>query len=195
MMGPSSKLDDYIIVKKSAIPAVICDNVISNIENDQWRKHTWYNKVQDATYSEDTQELSVLDITIQMQQLLNPFMMQAFNEYVDKVKYGESNSNTSEIAYQFSTIRFNKYEEGQLMRQHHDHIYSIFDGDRKGIPVISFIINFNDGYDGADLVFWDDYVVPLGKGDILMFPSLFLYPHKVTEMKSGIRYSGVSWAW
>ena len=43
------------------------------------------------------------------------------------------------------------------MRQHHDHIYSIFDGDRKGIPVISFVINFNDGYDGADLVFWDDY--------------------------------------
>ena len=152
-MGPSSNLDDYIIVKKSAIPAVICDDVISKIENDQWRKHTWYNKVQDSTYSEDTQELSVLDITIQMQQLLNPFMMQAFNEYVDKVKYGESNSNTSEIAYQFSTIRFNKYEEGQLMRQHHDHIYSIFDGDRKGIPVISFIVNFNDGYDGADLVF------------------------------------------
>ena len=95
MMGPSSNLDDYIIVKKSAIPAVICDDVISKIENDQWRKHTWYNKVQDTTYSEDTQELSVLDITIQMQQLLNPFMMQAFNEYVDKVKYGERNSNLS----------------------------------------------------------------------------------------------------
>ena len=46
MMGPSSKLDDYIIVKKSAIPAVICDDVICKIENDQWRKHTWYNKVQ-----------------------------------------------------------------------------------------------------------------------------------------------------
>ena len=191
MMGPSSKLDDYIIVKKSAIPAEICDDIISNIENDSWSKHSWYNNLEDTTYSEDTQELSVLEITNQMQELLNPFMMQSFKEYVDKVKY----KDWSELVYQFSTIRFNRYEKGQLMREHHDHIYSLFDGDKKGIPILSIIINFNEGYDGADLVFWDDYVLPLGKGDILMFPSLFLYPHKVTEMKSGVRYSGVSWAW
>ena len=191
MMGPSSNLDDYIIVKKSAIPADICDDIISNIENDSWSKHSWYNNLEDTTHSEDTQELSVLDITNQMQELLNPLMMQSFKEYVDKVKY----KDWSELAYQFSTIRFNRYEKGQLMREHHDHIYSLFDGDKKGIPILSIIINFNEGYDGADLVFWDDYVLPLGKGDILMFPSLFLYPHKVTEMKSGVRYSGVSWAW
>lgn len=191
MMGPSSKLDDYIIVKKSAIPADICDDIISNIENDSWSKHSWYNNLEDTTHSEDTQELSVLEITNQMQELLNPFMMQSFKEYVDKVKY----KDWSELVYQFSTIRFNRYEKGQLMREHHDHIYSLFDGDKKGIPILSIIINFNEGYDGADLVFWDNYVLPLGKGDILMFPSLFLYPHKVTEMKSGVRYSGVSWAW
>ena len=191
MMGPSSKLDDYIIVKKSAIPADICDDIISNIENDSWSKHSWYNNLEDTTHSEDTQELSVLEITNQMQELLNPFMMQSFKEYVDKVKY----KNWSELVYQFSTIRFNRYEKGQLMREHHDHIYSLFDGDKKGIPILSIIINSNEGYDGADLVFWDEYVLPLGKGDILMFPSLFLYPHKVTEMKSGVRYSGVSWAW
>jgi hypothetical protein len=191
MMGPSSKLDDYIIVKKSAIPADICDDIISNIKNDSWSKHSWYNNLEDTTHSEDTQELSVLEITNQMQELLNPFMMQSFKEYVDKVKY----KDWSELVYQFSTIRFNRYEKGQLMREHHDHIYSLFDGDKKGIPILSIIINFNEGYDGADLVFWDDYVLPLGKGDILMFPSLFLYPHKVTEMKSGVRYSGVSWAW
>ena len=190
-MGPSSKLDDYIIVKKSAIPADVCDDIISNIENDSWSKHSWYNNLEDTTHSEDTQELSVLEITNQMQELLNPFMMQSFKEYVDKVKY----KDWSELVYQFSTIRFNRYEKGQLMREHHDHIYSLFDGDKKGIPILSIIINFNEGYDGADLVFWDDYVLPLGKGDILMFPSLFLYPHKVTEMKSGVRYSGVSWAW
>ena len=52
-----------------------------------------------------------------------------------------------------------------------------------------------DSYKGADLYFWEDYVITLGKGDILMFPSLFLYPHGVTEALEGERYSGVSWAW
>ena len=45
------------------------------------------------------------------------------------------------------------------MRQHHDHIHSLFDGNEKGIPVLSFILNLND-YEGAELFFWDDYVVP-----------------------------------
>ena len=34
-------------------------------------------------------------------------------------------------------------------------------------------------------------MVPLGKGDIIMFPSLFLFPHGVTEARKGKRYSAV----
>ena len=43
----------------------------------------------------------------------------------------------------FSAIRFNRYAPGQTMRQHHDHIHSLFDGNEKGIPVLSFILNLN----------------------------------------------------
>ena len=57
------------------------------------------------------------------------------------------------------------------------------------------ILNFNNDYEGADLFFWKDYVVKLGKGDIIMFPSLFFFPHGVTEVTKGVRYSGVCWAW
>ena len=95
----------------------------------------------------------------------------------------------------FSAIRFNRYSSGQIMRQHHDHIHSLFDGNEKGIPVLSFILNLNDNYRGADLYFWEDHAVHLGKGDIIMFPSLFLFPHGVTEAREGVRYSAVSWAW
>ena len=94
----------------------------------------------------------------------------------------------------FCSIRFNRYGPGQIMRQHHDHIHSLFDGKIKGIPVLTFILNFNDDYEGADLFFWEDTVVPLGKGDIIMFPSNWLFPHGVTEATKGIRYSGSVWA-
>ena len=99
------------------------------------------------------------------------------------------------MVYWFSPLRFNRYEPGQIMRQHHDHIHSIFDGEKKGVPVLSFILNFNDDYEGADLFFWEDTLVPLGKGDIIMFPSNWLFPHGVTEAKKGKRYSGVCWGW
>ena len=37
--------------------------------------------------------------------------------------------------------------------------------------------------------------INLNQGDILIFPSVFLYPHKVEPVTKGARYSFVSWAW
>ena len=36
--------------------------------------------------------------------------------------------------------------------------------------------------------------IKLLSGDILMFPSYFMYPHEVTDCTKGTRYSFVSWA-
>ena len=33
----------------------------------------------------------------------------------------------------------------------------------------------------------------LNVGDLIMFPSNFLYPHQVSPIKKGIRYSVVAW--
>ena len=93
----------------------------------------------------------------------------------------------------FSPVRFNRYQKGQTMRIHCDHIRSLFEGEVKGIPVLSIIINFNDDYKGGDLIFWDDYKVDLGEGDVVVFPSLFLFPHRIEEVTENIRYSGVAW--
>ena len=79
------------------------------------------------------------------------------------------------------------------MRQHHDHIHSLFEGEIRGIPTISTILNFNNEYEGGQLYFWENYEIEMGKGDIVMFPSLFMYPHGVKEVVKGKRYSGVAW--
>ena len=117
------------------------------------------------------------------------------NHLIDQKYTYKGCERTSQMMNKFSQIRFNRYGKGQIMRQHHDHIHSLFDGKEKGIPVLSFILNLNDNYRGADLFFWEDHAVHLGKGDIIMFPSLFLFPHGVTEAREGKRYSAVSWAW
>ncbi|MED5270628.1 MAG: 2OG-Fe(II) oxygenase, partial [Pseudomonadota bacterium] len=120
--------------------------------------------------------------------------IQAGAVYNQKFAWPKS-ERTQQIMNKFTAVRFNRYQPGQIMRQHIDHIHSIFDGKEKGIPVLSFILNFNDDYEGADLFFWDNTAFKLGKGDIIMWPSNFLYPHGVTEATKGKRYSGVTWAW
>ena len=37
--------------------------------------------------------------------------------------------------------------------------------------------------------------IDLSKGDIIIFPSNFMYPHKVEPVTKGIRYSYISWIW
>ena len=194
MNDPRTQLKDLIHVEKGIIPANLCEHIISDIETREWRPHTWYNSVQGSYGSEETMELDVQSITPELQQLLTPIMIQAGSAYNQKYAYLRCD-RTQQIMNKFTGVRFNRYQPGQIMRQHIDHIHSIFDGKEKGIPVLSFILNFNDDYEGADLFFWDNTTFKLGKGDIIMWPSNFLYPHGVTEATKGKRYSGVCWAW
>jgi predicted 2-oxoglutarate/Fe(II)-dependent dioxygenase YbiX len=43
--------------------------------------------------------------------------------------------------------------------------------------------------------FFKDYEIKLNAGDILIFPSVFMFPHRVDKVSKGTRYSFVSWAW
>jgi predicted 2-oxoglutarate/Fe(II)-dependent dioxygenase YbiX len=79
------------------------------------------------------------------------------------------------------------------MRGHYDHIYDLFDGTIKGIPIVSIVANLNEDYEGAEF-YCRDKIIPLTTGDILLFPSNFMFPHGVTECTKGTRYSFVSWA-
>jgi len=92
-------------------------------------------------------------------------------------------------------LTLNRYTPGTTMRTHIDHIHSLFDGRQKGIPVLSMIGILNEDYDGGELVFFDDYKIKTKTGDLIIFPSCFLYPHAIEEVTKGTRYSFVSWAW
>ena len=191
---PKTTLKDTIHVERGIIPANLCDYIVKDIETREWKPHTWYNTTSNSYGSEATMELDVQPCTEELQQLLTPIIIQAGGIYNQKYTWLKS-ERTKQIMNKFTGVRFNRYQPGQIMRQHIDHIHSIFDGKEKGIPVLSFILNFNDDYEGADLFFWDNTTFKLGKGDIIMWPSNFLYPHGVTEATKGKRYSGVTWAW
>jgi hypothetical protein len=193
--NPETKLKDLIVLEKGIIPKEICDTVISVIEKRDWRPHSWYNAQAGTFGSEPTMELDVQNTTEELQALLTPYVIQMGGIYNERVLFEGGGERTQQIMSKFSKIRFNRYSQGQIMRCHIDHIKSLFTPPEQGIPVLSMIINFNDDYEGGDLVFWDDYAPKLGAGDIIAWPSLFLYPHRVDEVTKGKRYSGVLWCW
>lgn len=191
---PNSTLKDLILVEQ-LIPKDICNKIIEDIEKRDWAPHTWYNSVQGTFGSEKTKELDVQNTTPELQNLLNPYIIEIGAIYNSKVLYEGGGERTQQIMNKFSNARFNRYEPGMIMRCHIDHIKSLFSPPEQGIPVLSLIICLNDNYEGGELVFWDDYKIKPAAGSIIAWPSLFLYPHRVDEVISGRRWSAVVWCW
>jgi len=95
----------------------------------------------------------------------------------------------------FTDTKFIKYKQTNDMMNHCDHVKYIFDGERKGIPTVSMVGSLGEEYEGGYLRFWDQEDFYLGKGEVVFFPSNFLYPHRVTEITKGVRYTFVSWVY
>lgn len=177
-------LRDFIFHQKSIIPSELCDKIVADIDRDEWKKHTWYDAKDNNVYSlEDELDISYSKASND----LYPFVLESL------LKYQQIHNQS--LVYKHNGIRFNRYSPGQTMKKHSDHIRDLFDGNEKGIPVLSVVGNLNDDYEGGEFTFWDDDVVKFGKGDIMIFPSIFLYPHRVEPTTRGSRYSFVCWAY
>ena len=92
----------------------------------------------------------------------------------------------------YEGINLLKYEEGNFYKCHTDQC-------AKKNRAISVIMNLNEDYKGGEVVFYEPTSLKastgcaLKTGDILFFPSNYLYPHSVQPVKKGTRYSVVVW--
>ena len=186
-----STIKSYIYVKNH-IPKEVCEALIDECNKGIWKKHTWNNYAEGITTSEPTKELDVMNCTQEQQDRLKPYVIQALTLYQNKNSWPGEKTKAPWLS-KFSQIRFNKYSIGTMMREHYDHIHTVFDGELKGVPLISIVANLNDDYKGAEF-YCRGEEIKLKKGDILLFPSNFMYPHGVRETTKGTRYSFVSWA-
>ena len=183
-------IEDYISVK-NYIPTEVCEELIDECNKKEWKKHTWNNYAAGTHNSEPTKELDVMPCTQEQQDKITPYLLKALEDY--QIKVSVPGEKTQSFLTKFSPIRFNKYEVGTLMREHYDHIHSLFDGKMRGVPIVSIVANLNESYEGAEF-YCRGKEIKLKTGDILLFPSNFMYPHEVKETTKGTRYSFVSWA-
>lgn len=182
------------------MPKEFCQNMVTDIEkNNSWEQHTWqnYGKLIDRKPKFPSEELDIAESFPNQNESIFPYLGEALKKYENTITENNSfNPYKANCGLHIACpVRFNRYNTHTLMLTHHDHIHSLFDGERKGIPVLSIVGLLNDDFEGGEFVFFDDYEVTLTTGDILIFPSVFMFPHRVQKIKKGKRYSFVSWAW
>ena len=182
---------NYAKIYKGVVSDEICDKTVSEMNTLEFQEHTFYNaKTGEYKPRSGSQELSMSWGNVSTKKTLNNIVDDTANRYVQELNMPWFNSFQG-----YSHVRFNKYAENKKMAIHADHIHSMFDGERKGIPILSVLGVLNDDYEGGEFILFDDYEIKFKKGDVVIFPSLFLYPHKVEPVKKGTRYSYISWVW
>ena len=192
-MNMSMNLRDYVKIYDDFLDQDTCKNLVDELNKEEWTEHTFY-QAQDQKFVSFEKELSICyNNASQYTKVVQDKIWFAIQKYILK--------DFADFAPWFSgwngytQVRFNRYNVDTRMKLHCDHIHSMFDGNRKGIPTLSILGSLNDDYEGGDLVFWESEKITLKAGQIMLFPSNFMYPHRVDEVTSGTRYSYVSWAW
>lgn len=118
------------------------------------------------------------------QQLIN-LWQDVYNVQEQAVKDYSRKFNLNTLRY-WEAFNFIKYGPGQHFQEHHDHGYSYN-------CTVSLVAYPNDDYEGGELYFrLQNLSVKPNAGDLFVFPSNFMYPHRAMPVHSGTKYSIVT---
>ena len=187
-------IKDYAKLYNNVFSKEFCEKTIESLDNSTWYKHQFYNVNEEYVHVGDDFLQTKSDIFEKKH--INETLWHVINQYVTK--------EFSECYQQFrwfgswkgyTDVKFHKYDTGTNMKIHCDHIYDIFDGTIKGVPILTIVGLLNEDFEGGDFLLWEKEKIQLKQGSILIFPSNFMFPHEVTQILKGSRYSFVSWVW
>lgn len=192
-----SKLRDFIVVD-NMLDKSICEETVDLLERCVWDSHGWQNgRDGEVEHKKDDPEVIFLGQSETNDTFMRQIMAHTKQTIINRMAtFDNPVVNASQLVSGGTDIRYNRYQNGQHMRPHKDHIRSAFQGHptQVGIPILSVLSVFNEDYEGGEFCFWGE-PVDLKTGDVLIFPSVFLFSHEVRPVTQGARYTGIFWIW
>lgn len=187
-----SKITDYIKVYSNKLDHQICDTIVKEYQNsNDWSPGYVGEQSRIIDYTKRNCDLIPIsqqniisknsNIRKQIDGHLYNVITQCVKEYYTNFIPGMLNI-TADTGYTLL-----RYKKDQYITQHIDASSDIS-------RVLSCSIGLNSDYTGGEFSFFDkEFTFTLDKGDVLLFPSNFLYPHEVLPVTSGTRYSILTW--
>jgi predicted 2-oxoglutarate/Fe(II)-dependent dioxygenase YbiX len=181
------ELKDYIVVINNIMSPPVADAVLSEYKNcDDW-KNAFVARGENLNIRNcQTVGISFSSIIEKNQETRQKIDQELFTCAAKAIQ--EYNKQFTHCSIeQDSGYDLLKYEVGGFYTEHTDSF--------KEMPrAVSCSFILNDDYEGGEFAFFDrELVYKLKKGDALMFPSNFMYPHEIMPVTSGTRYSIVTW--
>jgi len=195
------KVTDFIGVY-NVLPPAFCRSSLKKFKKAKYVKHQWTNTEGKGIGSRKKikEELENYWMNEKEMNLFLPYVTKAVSQYRHNIfsLYPHLNiykgPDNHQLIYKLHKFRLNRYTKGTNMAAHVDNITSIFDGKEKGIPILSILGILNENYKGGEFIVCNHKVV-LNTGDIIIFPSNFMFPHEVKPITQGTRYSFITWGY
>ena len=184
----------YARVYDNILDKVECEDTISQIKDLEFEQHKFYNhttgEIAPASGEDELDFFTDVNGEVKNSSLIIDSLSKAIAQYQSEIRFPWFSSWDG-----FSPIKYNRYTKNKRMAQHCDHIKALFEGERRGIPILTCLGILNNDYTGGEFKLWGGATIDIKPGDLLIFPSNFMYPHMVEPVKSGTRYSYISWVW
>lgn len=187
-------LTSYVKHYTNALDTKLCKQTLKDLRKAPFKQHKFHISSKNVFKAlSGKQELDrVFDFQGSTYNQLMDILWKSIQRYVSELNFSWYPGWNG-----YSHINFNRYSSKNKakMREHCDHIHSLFEGEKRGIPVLSIVGLLNDNFKGGEFIMFQDKEYKLKEGSLLIFPSIFLYPHRVEPVTKGTRYSLVSWVY
>jgi len=181
------KLVDYIRVYHNAIPNDLCDDIVKEFDTPV--------EMEPAKFGENGGELvkELRDCSVTF--MSSPELCSDYRRDLDSKLYGHIVGCLYMYINEFHHVTISrdtgnmlvKYLPGQYFHEHTD-------GSTNSPRTIGCVAYVNNEFTGGEISFFNKTFFPeMKKGSLLMFPSSFQYPHSVSPVTSGVRYSIINW--
>jgi len=172
---------------KNIVSDSLCDNIISTDFN--YAESTYSNHGGLSKHSKERVKMDEIWIRngLPFYDELKDCVSSVADLYAKEVK----KSKRDFVVQKTTDFRLNKYEKGGYMSLHCDNIHHSH-GQKYGYPQATVLLFLNDDFKGGQFIV-SELQLNIKKGDAIIFPSNFMFPHEVKKVTSGTRWSIVSW--
>jgi hypothetical protein len=186
----NTDLTSYVKVYKGLISDELCNRSVEHLQGANWQKEEFYEPRAGENIAPSETLYITRDVISDTPRICEA-VWKSLEAYIIK----DCNFPWYPGWVGFSQPKYNRYYSSNGMQLHCDHIHSLFPGEVKGVPILTILILLNDDFEGGEFVMFNGQEIKFEKGDVMVFPSNFLFPHKVNNITSGTRYSAVCWSW
>ena len=187
----NTNLNSYIKIYKNRVDITLCKEILhqQSSPNAMWQEHTWTNEKYEVIKNQEYEPEKCDPNTIPNTPILMDLIWNTIHDYVTELKAPWFNKWSGH-----SIVKYIRYPVGTSMTMHADFIHELFDGERRGIPILTIVGLLNNDFEGGEFNL-NGIDQKIMAGDIMVFPSSFMYPHEIKVITKGCRHSFQSWVW